>query len=264
MSQHITHLTIYPIKSTQGYHLSQADVTLQGLAFDREYMLTDLHGKFITARKEPALFAFSAYNYPDYLLVKHQDNSQLIVTKQDFIQADRCQVWQSQFISQIAKADINDWFSEKLNYPVQLRWLGSSSQRYLKHYPQNTVSFADSYPILLVNLTSLKALEQQCGVTLDIAQFRGNIIIESNVAFIEEKWRKIQIGDVIFIHTQPSTRCMLTTRHPLTAEQHPHLEPFRTLKKWHTNEQGEPIFGINLLPLNSGTIKAGDPIIILE
>ena len=44
---------------------------------------------------------------------------------------------------------------------------------------------------------------------------------------------------------------------------HPKMEPFRTLKKINTNEKGKPLFGINLVPLNSGVIYVGDELQLL-
>ena len=82
----LTDIFLYPIKSTQSYGVQQALVQLQGLNFDREFMLTEPSGKFITARKDGELYRFSAFPIPFGLYVQHQDGSQLIVKYQDFQQ----------------------------------------------------------------------------------------------------------------------------------------------------------------------------------
>lgn len=264
MQNKVTALNIYPIKSTQAYPLQQANVTLQGLDADREYMLTELDGRFITARKDGELFKFKAIPQAEQLLIIHQDGSQLLVKTEDFKHQQKCQVWQDNFNSLTAKESINQWFSQKIGRPVQFRWLGKNSQRTLKKYPTNPLSFADAYPILLVSQASLSQLQQHCPAPLEMGQFRGNIVVSGTTAFAEESWHKIQIGEVTFLHTKPSTRCILTSRNLHTGELHPQLEPFRTLKKFHTNTQGEPVFGINLLPLNSGVINVECEVKILE
>lgn len=52
----VTQLNLYPIKSTQAYRVEQAFVQPQGLNFDREFMITEPDGTFITANNDVALF----------------------------------------------------------------------------------------------------------------------------------------------------------------------------------------------------------------
>ena len=48
-------INIYPIKSTQGIALPHANVFEQGLELDRQFVITDLNGKFITGRTKAKL-----------------------------------------------------------------------------------------------------------------------------------------------------------------------------------------------------------------
>ncbi len=54
---------------------------------------------------------------------------------------------------------------------------------------------------------------------------------------------------------------MMITRSLETLALDPSAEPFRTLKEKHTNEKGKPIFGIQLVPRNSGVIRKEDMVI---
>lgn len=261
---HIQAIHLYPIKSTQAYGVSQAVVQPQGLNFDREFMLTEPDGKFITARKDAELYRFSAFPVPFGLLVEHQDGSQLTVRYQDFSRSQDCEVWGTEFSSLLANDEINQWFSEKMGRAVQLRWTGEQSQRRLKRFPDNALSFADGYPLLLTNDKSLEAVQNASQLPIKMSQFRPNIVIEGNVAFEEQHWEKIQIGKVTFLHTKPCERCVLTTRDPDTLQLEPQMEPFRSLKKINPNAEGKPLFGINLMPLNSGVIRVGDKIEVIS
>ena len=58
----VTNLFIYPIKSCGGISLNQAQITPKGLTdyeqqkiYDRQFMLVDKKGKFITQRQYPQL-----------------------------------------------------------------------------------------------------------------------------------------------------------------------------------------------------------------
>ncbi|MFC0308544.1 MOSC domain-containing protein [Gallibacterium trehalosifermentans] len=257
-------IAFYPIKSAQPCFTQQSYVQPHGLSFDREFMLTDPNGTFITARKHGGLYQFSAYPIANGIMVLHRDGSKVIVRYQDFSQQQECEVWGTHFPSFIAPTEINQWFSEKLQIEVVLRWLGEKDQRFIKHFPAHSVSFADGYPLLLVSESSFAAVQQACPTSISIDQFRGNLIVSGKEAFAEETWQKIKIGEVEFLQTKPCERCILTTRNLKTGELEAKCEPFRTLKKIHTNEKGAPLFGINLIPLNSGMIRVGNPVEILQ
>ena len=62
----VTQLNLYPIKSTQAYRVEQAFVQPQGLNFDREFMITEPDGTFITARKDKVLYQLSAFPISSY------------------------------------------------------------------------------------------------------------------------------------------------------------------------------------------------------
>ncbi|SMB80427.1 hypothetical protein SAMN05660772_01621 [Pasteurella testudinis DSM 23072] len=255
---------LYPIKSTQEVSVGKALVQPYGLEFDRTFMLSEADGTFISARKDGELFAFSALPTAQGLWVQHADGSTLDVRYTDFRRQHSCEVWGNHFASLIADEDTNRWFSDKLQRAVQLRWLGFQSQRRIKRYPQQALSFADGYPLLLTNLQSFAAVQQQCPTAIEMAQFRANLVIDHAPAFSENRWKQIQIGEVRFINAKPCIRCVLTARNAQTAELHAKMEPFRTLKKHFADDNGQPVFGTNLVPLNSGIIKVGDPLLVLE
>ncbi|OBW94048.1 Fe-S protein [Gallibacterium genomosp. 3] len=257
-------IAFYPIKSTQPCFTEQSYVQPHGLSFDREFMLTDESGTFITARKHDELYKFSSYPVAQGLIVRHQDGSQILVRYQDFSQQQECEVWGTHFPSYIAPVVINQWFSEKLQIKVVLRWLGERDQRFIKRFPEHSVSFADGYPLLLVSEASFAAVQQACPVPISINQFRGNLIVSGEEAFAEETWHTIKIGEVEFLHSKLCERCILTTRNLSTGELEPKCEPFRTLKKIHKNAEGAPLFGINLIPLNSGVVRVGDNVEVLQ
>ena len=260
----VTDLFIYPIKSIQAHRLVESLVQPEGLTFDRQFMLTEPDGKFITARKDPELYHFSAYPIPQGLFVRHKDGSQIWVHYADFSQLQQTEVWGSEFPSYVANSMLNQWFSEKMGRTVQLRWLGEQSQRRIKRFPENSVSFADGYPLLLCTETSLNGLQQHCPDPIQMTQFRPNLVIDGITALEEHQWQEIQVGEVRFLNGKSSVRCTLTTRDPASNQLNARMEPYRTLKKVSKDADGQPIFGINLIPLNAGVIKVGDEVRVLS
>ncbi|MEE6031081.1 MOSC domain-containing protein [Avibacterium paragallinarum] len=259
----LQHIYLYPIKSTQSYEVAQAVVQPQGLNFDRTFMLTEPDGTFISARKDAELYHFYALPTPLGLYIQHKDGSAIQVQYTDFQQSQACEVWGNEFNSLLASQEINHWFSEKIGRAVQLRWTGEHTQRKIKRYPDQPLSFADGYPLLLTTEASFNTVQQACPSPISPLQFRPNLIIDGITPFEEQQWAEIQIGEVKFLHSKPCERCVLTTRNPTTNQADPKMEPFRTLKKLNRNEQGAPLFGINLIPLNTGIIRVNDEVKIL-
>ncbi|WP_439234322.1 MOSC N-terminal beta barrel domain-containing protein [Lonepinella koalarum] len=93
----VSQLFIYPIKSIQAHRIYETLVQPQGLNFDRQFMLTEPNGKFITARKDGELYHFSAYPIPQGLQIVHKDGSQLIVRYADFNPLQPNEVWARNF-----------------------------------------------------------------------------------------------------------------------------------------------------------------------
>ncbi|MDO4698125.1 MAG: MOSC domain-containing protein [Pasteurellaceae bacterium] len=256
----VTQLNLFPIKSTKAYQVEQAFVQPQGLNFDREFMITEPDGKFITARKDAVLYQLSAFPISTGLVIVDEQGEQAVALYQDFAKSEPSEVWGTQFPSWVANESVNQWLSQKFGRAVQLRWLGKKSQRTVANFGDNPLSFADSNPVLLVSQKSLEQVQKWSPVPVSMEQFRGNIVIDGSQAFEEELWRRVQIGSVKFTFAQCCTRCILITRNVQTLELDPTSEPFRTLKQQHTNENGKPIFGIHLVPENSGVIRVGDKV----
>ena len=51
----VTGLFIYPVKSCGGIKLSETHLLETGLAHDRQWMLVDADGRFVTQRTHPAM-----------------------------------------------------------------------------------------------------------------------------------------------------------------------------------------------------------------
>lgn len=266
----LTQLNLFPIKSTRAYGVQQAFVQPQGLNFDREFMVTEPNGQFITARKDPILYCLSAFPMPTGVVIcfdkgeeKAPFGDQCLALYRDFTDSQPSEVWGTTFSTKVANEAVNNWLSTKFGRPVQLRWLGENSQRTFAHFEETPLSFADSNPILLTSQKSLAQLQKWSPIAVSMEQFRANMVIDGRTAFEEEQWQRIQIGEVTFTVVQPCTRCVLITRNLHTLALDKNVEPFRTLKQHHTNEMGKPIFGVYLVPENRGVVRLGDPIILL-
>jgi len=278
----VSSLHIYPIKSTAGITLSSAKVNELGLAFDRRFVLSDPSGQFITARTSPKLclvrtslissgdesevgsraesgITLSAPNMPTLTLKYHDFKSQY----------QNITLWGDNIAGQVCSITADKWFSDYLQHPCQLLFFGKNSYRERKSTTNKTrkLAFADGYPLLLISQASLNDLNQRLTnnqlKTVSMTQFRPNIVVEHCLPFAEDTWQHIRIGEVEFMVSKPCERCVFTTVNPETGEKHTDQQPLKTLKSYRKTEQGEVLFGQNLIPLNKGEIKQGDKLEVL-
>jgi len=259
-------ISIYPIKSTSGIQLSTSWVEELGLAFDRRFIVASPAGEMFTARTEPRLCLIQANLTTSGVNITAPGMPVLSIEYAKFLpEYQNVTVWKSEINSQKGMEHYNQWFSRYLNKPCQLLFFGEKSQRYVKN-KNSQVGFADGYPLLLISQQSLTHLNNKLDVNqaVSMAQFRPNIVVDGCDSFAEDTWKHIRIGEVEFEVTKPCSRCIFTTINPETAEKNSLKEPLKTLMSYRQVEDGDVMFGQNLVPLNQGQIKQGDKVEIIE
>ncbi|MFD3246066.1 YcbX family protein [Rahnella aquatilis] len=260
----LSRLFVHPVKSMRGLQVSHSLVTATGLAFDRQFMITDPQGMFITARQYPNLVLFTPVLLPDGLMICTPEGESIIVKFRDFAGVNsQTEVWGNQFTSLIAPEPVNRGLSGYLKRDVQLRWVGDEPTRRVKKHPEVPLSFADGFPYLLINEASLQDLQRRCPGGVRMEQFRPNIVVSDAHAYAEDSWQTIRIGEVIFDLVKPCSRCILTTVSVEKGRKHPRGEPLKTLQGYRTASDGDVDFGQNMIARNSGVIRAGDSVQVL-
>ncbi len=254
---------IYPIKSLGGIRLERATVKTKGFEWDRRWMLVDEEGKFMTQRALHHMALLQLRLLQDGLEVFHKQNRQqsiFIPFQPETQQLIPVTVWADQVEGQIVSQAANKWFSEMLDMPCQLVFMPENSERKIeaKYAVQNeTVSFADAMPYLLIGQSSLDDLNQKLDNPVPMARFRPNLVFSGGHAFQEDEWDEIQIGACTFKVTKPCARCVLTTVDQDTGIKG--KEPLKTLASYRT-ENKKVLFGQNLIALKTGELKVGDEV----
>lgn len=261
----LSRLFIHPVKSMRGLSLSHALADISGMAFDRIFMVTEPDGSFITARQYPQMVRFTPVPMHDGLHLTAPDGSSAIVRFADFtLNEAPTQVWSANFTARVAPAAINQWLSGFFKRDVQLRWVGQQLSRRVKHHETVPLSFADGFPYLLTSEASLRDLQNRCSASVQMEQFRPNLVVTGTQAWEEDCWKVVRIGDVVFDVVKPCSRCVFTTVSPERGQKHPSGEPLATLQKFRTaQDNGDVDFGQNLIARNSGVVRVGDEVEIL-
>ncbi len=261
----LSQITYYPIKSIAGIHVEQTEVEQIGLKNDRQMMLVDSDGNFITQRKYPQLALIGIQVYEQgYKLTKPNSPSLTLSSNSFTPQQMQVTVWGDKCQAYIAEPNVNDWFSEFLGFEVKLAKYNFQQPRPTDQAysnPNDIVSFADGFPLLVISQESLNDLNQRLELPVSMTHFRPNLVIEGVNAYAEDNWKQITIGNVTFDAVKPCSRCVLTTVDPQTGKKDPNSQPLKTLSQYRKTKDGV-IFGMNLIPRSLGTLSVNDRVIV--
>jgi hypothetical protein len=273
----VTDLFIYPIKSCQRIRLEEAQVNSKGFAWDRELMLTDKKGKFITQRQNPNLATIKVEIIGDTFILTKTDNPPETFSFKPTLTGTQVpvEIWGDRTIGIDQGDEVASWFQKALQLDY-CRLVRQSPQHrrpvdiQYAQTPNDIVSFADGYPFLLTTTASLRDLNKRLmaayqdeSQTVPMGRFRPNIVINTEEPFVEEYWQSIQIGEVRFALVKPCSRCVITTTDQTTGERNPLAEPLKTLSTFRLVKQ-KIFFGENMIPLNTGVIRVGDRILAYQ
>ncbi|MDD5228995.1 MAG: MOSC domain-containing protein [Methylococcales bacterium] len=254
----LSDIFIYPVKSLAGIRVSQWDVVETGLRYDRQWMLIDENGQFLSQRRLPKMALIQTRLTDSELILSAPTKIDLNLPLESqggaIIQST---VWSDCCDAQHVSNEADAWFSEVLEIPCQLVYLPAETKRGVDLRYANTtdrVAFSDGFPFLIVSENSLNALNAALKIPVEMARFRPNLVVADCDAYAEDAWREIQIGNIDFRLPKPCSRCSVPTINPETAEVG--KEPLTTLnrlRKW----QNKIYFGQNALHNQCGELKIG-------
>lgn len=268
----LSKIFLYPIKSLRGIPVSSAKVEARGLQYDRRWMIVDDNGALITQREIPAMTFLQPSITDTNLLISHTQGNvpTLEIPLEPGADARKIQVrvWDDVCKALEMSDQVNEWFSKVLGVSCRLTYMPDDTLRPTdQNYslPTDIVSFADSFPFMIIGQASLNDLNQRLDEPVEIERFRPNFVFTNGKAYEEDHWQKFSIGNLTFRGAKDCARCKLITINPTNAEVG--LEPLRTLATyrksgrkinfgrlacWNVDEQINPV------------IKIGDQISILQ
>ena len=263
----ITQITLYPIKSCTGISVESAKLDFRGFCDDRCFMLVDIKGRFLTQREHPGMSRIMVSRNGHDWSVQIEGQQKLDLPASLFTHKERLvRIWKDQLNVAVASASYNEWFSDAIGVQCELVQMNAQHLRPIKPGRgriDDTVNLADGSPVLLTSEASLFALNQRLEDPVPMVRFRPNLVVSADIAFIEDCWRRIRVGEVEFEVGWGCTRCIVTTINPKTAEKHPNGEPIKTLKGFRSGPEGV-MFGQNLIPRRLGTVRVGDLVEVIE
>jgi len=259
-------LYCYPVKSCAGTSLGTATVGPRGIVGDRQWMVVDETGEFVTQREHHRLALVSPRLLDEGLLELSAPGMPLL-TVTPAVRQDRVDVsiWSDRCAAIDEGESAAEWLSAFLEMRCRLvRFPEDVTRRVDPEYagPNDQVGFADGFSFLLTSCASLDDLNQRLAAPLLMNRFRPNIVVSGGNPFQEDRWKRIRIDDIAFAVVKPCARCVTTTVDQQTGEAS--REPLRTLATFRNVPGRGVMFGQNLIHDQSGVLHVGAEVAVLE
>ncbi len=265
----VTHLFHYPLKSCAGNQTIDIDVLHSGMRHDRQWAIMDVSThKVITVRENPRIMKIKASVCGDVLHLSAADFGSVACKEvKSASMVKQFGIFNDSIYGEIFSPEADEWVSHFIGKPCKIVRPAAAYPRipkpkYRGEYSP-TIHFPDAAPILLINLATVRDLNTRIGESVDIQQFRPNVVIDYSPASSEDDWKMIRIHKVSFAVTTVCNRCHVITINPTTLLPHAQGEPLKTLSTYKKNNSGVS-FGIYLVPLSEGTISRGDSVELIR
>lgn len=219
----ISQLFVYPIKSCAGVSVPSLQFDEKGPLFDRRWMLVDSQsGVFLSQRELPKMALISTQINGQEVTAHQSMDSGL--TERFVLPRTGDLLDVSVWSDEVQGLDCGDaaanWFTGLLSHECRLVYQGRCVRNADEKYalPGTEVSYADGFPLLVVNQSSIEFLNEECADgEITAVNFRPNIVVENTEVFSEKAWREISTKGVSMKVVKPCERCVIPTLNPETA-----------------------------------------------
>jgi len=282
----LAEINIYPVKSLQGISVKSAELTEQGLKWDRFWMVVNEDGLFVTQRNVPTMAKITTFLTDEHLILSHPEMSEILVPlvysknrqRDARVWKSECQVLdEGQAVSDWLTAALGEWRGQKLSLVRMAQTFERLVSDNHTNGAKNTTYFADGYPVLVTTYASLsslnKTLESKGETPVPMSRFRSNLVVEGHEpAFVEHNSERLVLEpdlSVAISLCKPCERCKMTSIDQKSGLSDSPQQPLKTLMSMdHVPKKGA-FFGQNGVICEESkvnlpvVIKVGDPVAFL-
>jgi uncharacterized protein len=231
----VAELFVYPVKSARGIAQARARVAKTGFEWDRQWMLVDARGTFLSQRTHPQLTRIMPEITDDALVLHASGVPALRVPLDNRGEPVPVRVWKDACVGVDQGGAAHEWASRVIGEAVRLVRVAPEMKRAANPEFAGTtpapLGFPDGYPLLVCNRASLEDLNQRLPQRLSIERFRPNIVVSGLPAWAEDRVDTLTLGAVTLRLVKPCTRCSIPSLDPRSGEPStdplPVLRPFR-------------------------------------
>ncbi|HMA13076.1 MAG TPA: MOSC N-terminal beta barrel domain-containing protein [Steroidobacteraceae bacterium] len=269
MTATLARLFIYPVKSAAGIECDRVELGPQGFRHDREWMIVDPAGRFVTQREEGRLALLATAIEGGRLRLSIPSGQSICVALDHGGESVAVRVWSANCRAFDAGREATQLLSGFLGRPLRLVRFDTAQPRFADSRwtagREVATLFADGYPLLVLSQASIADLSARVGRELPVQRFRPNILLEGVGPYAEDAASVLLSGDARLQLTKACTRCAITTIDHATGER-TGAEPLATLKSYRFDPALRGVvFGRNAYALAGvgSTLTRGAPASII-
>lgn len=228
----IASLHVHPVKSCGGIAVDEAPIVETGLEFDREWMVVDARGEFVSQRELPRLALVRTAFKAGTLMLRAPGMLALHLALDAVEGPARVTVWDDT----LPAFDMGDlaaqWFSDFLGRPLRLARFDPEQKRVADRSRRWTgpieayAAFSDAFPLLVASTASLAELNARLAkaghAAVTMERFRPNIVLDGLDAHGEDHLDEIRLataeGEVVIKLVKPCSRCSIPDVDPASGE----------------------------------------------
>lgn len=255
----IANLHVHPVKSCARITPERALVTETGLEWDRQWMVVDEQGQFVSQREAPRLAQVRPTLRASDLMLRAPGMLALHLALDAIESETTVQVWNDR----LRAGDMGDlaaqWFSDFLGRRVRLARFDPEVQRVSdSRWTGDTrafAAFADAFALLVVSSASMAELNRRLaarGATaVQSDRFRPNLVLDG-LSTHEEDWiNRIQFdtvdGPVVLRLVKPCVRCSIPDVDPQRGELDHAVSAELAAYRADARMNGQVTFGMNAI-----------------
>lgn len=271
MSATISGLFIYPVKSLAAVPLQEVKVLPTGLQGDRQWMLVDTKGRFVSQREMPKMATIKTQFDGAQLTLEAEGcgSVSVLLTDTPAHPVNSYQIWKDTVEGFEEPEAVSQWLTKALGQfrrgDLRLIRFNNASQRkvdtkYLSEQ-ESDLKLADACPFLLTCEASLEKLNEALPEAMPMDRFRANIVLSGTQPFEEYQWHSLSSNELDFAMIGPCQRCPMTSIDQKEGVVATPGQPLQTLMKdFPVGEKNLPYFGqhAHLPGKETGTLKIGD------
>jgi uncharacterized protein YcbX len=211
----IAELFVYPVKSCAGVRMDEVSIAPTGFKFDRNWMIIDDSGTFVTQREHPKLALVQPEFANGGIILSAPVMEPLHVSASGNGDPTKISLFGETHEALSITAEADAWFSTYLGGAFRLakcdpRTLRKGGVQYPERDAAPT-SFVDNYGILVISQASHAALNQKLPQAVPMNRFRPNIVVSGVDEHDEDYFTNARCGEVALRFVNPCFRCSLTS-----------------------------------------------------
>ena len=255
----IAGLHLHPLKSGASLPVQQATVSDTGLQFDREWMVVDADGEFVSQRELPRMVLIKPELRHSELVLRAPGMLPLHLRLDGAEGEMKVRVWNDAMpafdMGDLAAQWCRDFLGVK---GLRMAAFDSEARRLCEpRYSAGTQAlnaFSDGFPLLVVSQASLdelnRRLQAKGHAPVGMERFRPNLVLAGvDTPHGEDHIGRLHIdtpqGPVELALTKPCPRCPIPDVDPASAERQPHVSDVLNGYRRHERLGGAVAFGMN-------------------